>query len=373
MKIVVAPDSFKESLSAELVARSIVEGLRTVWSDAEYVELPLADGGEGTVKTLTEAVHGEMVECGVHDPLMRPIRTEYGLTDDGRTAVIEVASASGLSLLAPDERDPCTATSFGTGELIAHALDKGVRNFIIGLGGSATNDGGVGIAQALRYRFLDERGESLGSGGIALKGLTGIDNGNLHPALRDATFQVACDVNIPMCGIDGSSLNYSAQKGANREQADALESALRNYSRVLDAYAGRGVSEEPGAGAAGGIGAGLLAFTSATLSPGFDLIAQACDLEDHIRGCDLVITGEGRMDVQTEQGKVPSGVARLAQKHGKRVIAFCGTLDASGGDAAARFAAIIAIDSLATDEADGMENAARYLAQVAASFARDWT
>lgn len=374
MKIVIAPDSFKECLSADKVARSVAVGLQNVWPDAECVEIPMADGGEGTVATLTRAVQGEMLECAVHDPLMRPVTAHYGLIHGGRTAVVEVAAASGLPLLLPEERDPSVTTSFGTGELIVHALDQGVRDFIIGIGGSATNDGGAGIAQALGYRFLDEHGEPLAPGGLALGKLVRIDATNVHPALRQASFQVACDVNIPLCGPDGSTLNYSAQKGATPEQTQALEKAMNRYTTVLDAYAGRAVSEEPGAGAAGGIGAGLLAFASATLSPGFDLIAEACRLEMQICKCDLVITGEGKIDAQTNQGKVPIGVARISKRYGKPVVGFCGTLDLSAQPTASTaFAEIIAIDTLAADTADAMENAARYLAQAAESFARHWT
>ena len=249
-----------------------------------------------------------------------------------------------------------------------------MREWGVGRGGSATNDGGAGIAEAMGYRCGEERGESLAAGGAALKVLARIDDSKVYPALLDATFEIACDVNNPLSGDEGSAMVYSAQKGATPEQTDALEDAMVHYASILDAYAGRAVSEQPGAGAAGGIGAGLVAFVSATLSPGFDLIAKACDLENQIRDCDLVITGEGKIDAQTGRGKVPSGVARLAEKYGKPIVGFFGTLDISAGDTvSARFAEVIAIDMLAADRADAMRNTAGYLVQAATSFARDGT
>jgi glycerate kinase len=370
MKVVIAPDSFKESLTAEDVASSIANGLRAVWPDAEIISLPMADGGEGTVTTLTRAVGGEFVTCAVFNPLSDPILAEYGLINGGRTAVIEVAAASGLALVPVEKRDPTITSSIGTGALIVDALEKGVRNFIIGIGGSATNDGGFGIAMALGYAFQDVEGENLRKGGLVLGGLDTIDDSKIHPFLRDARFKVACDVNNPLCGPNGATRVYGPQKGATPEQIEELETAMVHYAGVLDAYAGRAVSEEPGAGAAGGIGAGLLAFTNATLEPGVDLIAEACGLEEQVLDCDLVITGEGKIDSQTEQGKVPDGVARIARKHGKPVVGFCGTLDTTANQTA--FAEIHPIDVLAKDTQDAMENAGHYLEQAAESFARAW-
>jgi len=223
----------------------------------------------------------------------------------------------------------------------------------------------------LGYQFFDSGGAKIGKGGAALGKLSRIDDSRVHPMLRDAHFQVACDVSNPLCGPNGATMIYSAQKGATPDQMEVLETSMQHYATVLDAYAGRAVSEIPGAGAAGGIGAGLLAFTNATLLPGVELIAEACGLEDEIRDCDLVITGEGKIDAQTEQGKVPDGVARIAHKYGKPVIGFCGTLDESAKQT--MFAEVHAIDTLADDTADAMEKAGGYLEELAVSFARDWT
>lgn len=371
MRIVIAPDSFKESLPAEAVAHSIAMGLKSVWTDAECIEIPMADGGEGTVNTFISSMNGELVDCNAHDPLMRPIQTQYGLINNGNTAVIEVAAASGLPLLLPAERDATIATSFGTGEIILHALESGIRDFIIGIGGSATNDGGTGVAQALGYHFLDRDENELEYGGIWLEQLIKIDGSNAHPALNQSTFHVACDVNIPLCGPTGSTLNYGQQKGINARYIPLLEQSMVIYGVVLDAFMNRSISVLPGAGAAGGIGAGLVAFTSATLEPGFDLVSRACGLEEKINACDLVITGEGKIDAQTAQGKVPSGVARIAAQYGKPVIGFCGTLDSQVEST--RFEEIIAIDVLASDTHDAITNVAQYLTQAATSFARRWT
>ena len=286
----------------------------------------MADGGEGTVEAMVAATSGEIRELDVSGPLGEHVRAAYGVLGDGRTVVIEMAAASGLALVSPDRRNPCLASTRGTGELIAHALDMGARRVIVGIGGSATNDAGAGMAQALGYRLLDSSGKELPPGGAALKHLAVIDSTGRHPGLDGCDILVACDVTNPFCGPQGASRVYGPQKGASPETVDELDAALGHFARIAAAQLACDVMDVPGAGAAGGLGAGLLAFTHARLCPGVGLVAEAVGLEQALAGADLVLTGEGRIDAQSVFGKVPVGVARLASKYGVPSVAVAGAL-----------------------------------------------
>ena len=330
-KIVIAPDSYKESLSALEVAQAIAAGFRQVFPAAEYVLVPVADGGEGTVDAMVAATGGHKEVVAVRGPLGEPVEAFYGLTGDGATAVIEMAAASGLALVPPDRRNPLVTTSRGTGELIRAALDAGARRFILGIGGSATNDGGVGMVQALGARLLDAQGRELGPGGGALADLDRIDVCALDPRLRECRIEVACDVDNPLTGARGASAVFGPQKGASAEMVQALDANLARLARIVERDLGVAVEAVPGAGAAGGMGAAMLAFFSATLKPGIEIVTAAVDLDTHVRDADLVITGEGRIDFQTVHGKTPIGVARVAKRHGKPVIGIAGSLGAEVG------------------------------------------
>jgi len=327
MRIVIAPDSFKECASALEVAQAIARGWSRVFPDAETVLVPMADGGEGTVEALVAATRGTKIEIAVTGPMGDPVTAIYGILGDGRTAVIEMAAASGLPLVPATARDPRVATTRGTGDLIRDALDRGMRRIILGIGGSATNDGGAGMAQALGFSLLDKEGAELPPGGAALARLRRIETTNKHPGLEGAEIHVACDVENPLCGPHGASCVYGPQKGADESTVLELDTALRHFaSRVKEAL-GVDVLDMPGAGAAGGLGAGLVAFTGARLCRGVDLVADACGLREQIARADLVITGEGRLDAQTAHGKTPAGVARIAKEAGVPVVAIAGMMD----------------------------------------------
>ncbi|MDT8621982.1 glycerate 3-kinase [Klebsiella grimontii] len=326
MKIIIAPDSFKESVSASRCAQAIKAGFVSIFPQAECVCLPIADGGEGTVEAMVEATDGKMVMLPVMGPMGDFVGAFYGLSGDGQTAFIEMAAASGLMLVPAGERNPLRATSYGTGELIRHALDAGVRHIILGIGGSATVDGGMGMAQALGARFLDERGESVGLGGGALQRLVKIDLSDLDPRLHDCRIEVACDVDNPLLGERGAAAVFGPQKGACIEMVAVLERGLQNYARVMLAATGQDVAAMVGGGAAGGMGAAARVFLNATLKSGIDIVLEAVHLEEALRDADLVITGEGRMDSQTVGGKAPIGVARIAKKYGIPVIGIAGVL-----------------------------------------------
>jgi len=334
MKIVIAPDSFKENLTSMEVATEIEAGLRRVWPKARCVKIPMADGGEGTVQSLVDATGGKLVECMVTAPLGEKVKAVYGLLGGGRTAVIEMAAASGLPLVPRDRRNPLLATSYGTGEMLLHALRGGAREIIIGIGGSATNDCGAGMAQALGVRFIDAEGNTITEllGGGMLDRVARIDMAGLRPEIRRATIQVACDVTNPLCGPNGASHVYGRQKGATPEMIDTLDRNLAHLAAIVKRDLGIDVAERPGAGAAGGMGAALIAFTGATLKRGVELVVEATRLEKHMQGAALAITGEGRVDFQTAFGKTPSGVAMAARRHGVPVIAIGGGLaDDAGG------------------------------------------
>lgn len=326
MRIVIAPDSFKECLSAFDAACSIAEGARRVFPEAELELVPMADGGEGTVDALVQATGGAYAEAEVCGPLGDPVRARYGRLGDGRTAVIEMAAAAGLPLAPVERRDPLKATSRGVGELIRHAIDGGARRVILGIGGSATNDGGAGMAQALGFSLRDADDEELPPGGAALARLARIEVSAVCPLPDQTEVLVACDVRNPLCGPEGASRVYGPQKGASPADVEILDAALRHFAGVVASQLGAEVLDIPGGGAAGGLGAGLVAFLGAELRPGVDLVAEACGLARRIEGSDLVITGEGRMDGQTVHGKTPIGVARLARNAGVPVLALAGSL-----------------------------------------------
>jgi glycerate kinase len=331
MKIVIAPDSYKESLSAMDVAIAIEQGFKQILPNAQYIKLPMADGGEGTVQSLVDATGGEIIAHTVTGPLGEPVTGFYGLMGDGKTAIIEMAAASGLHLVSPEKRNPLITTTFGTGELIEAVLDKGVEHIIVGIGGSATNDGGLGMAQALGIRLLDDTGEPLGFGGGELSKLHTIDMRDLDPRLAQVRLEVACDVDNPLCGPQGASHVFGPQKGATPEMVEQLDRNLAHYANVIKGQLGQDVLNRPGAGAAGGLGAALMGLLNADLRPGIEIVMDAVNLEEIVADTDLVITGEGRIDSQTIHGKTPVGVARVANKHFVPVIGIAGCLSQDCG------------------------------------------
>lgn len=326
MRIVVAPDSFKESLTAYQAARAIEEGFRHGWPEAEIVCMPMADGGEGTAQAVVNATGGQMIEANVSGPLGEPIRCCFGMTGDGETAVVEIAAASGLEAVEPGRRNPMLTSSFGTGQMILAALDRQPRRILIGLGGSATVDGGAGLLQGLGARLLDAQGFDIGRGGKALGEVMTLDLGTLDPRLRSTEIVVACDVDSPLSGPTGAARVFGPQKGATPSMAAQLDENLVRWGRLLHAHTGVDVDGMPGAGTAGGTGAALLAVLGATLESGVSLVARLIGLEAAIRGADFVITGEGHIDSQTMRGKTPAGVAAIARSYNKPVIAFTGAI-----------------------------------------------
>jgi glycerate kinase len=333
MKIVIAPDSFKGNLTAREVADAIEVGIRRVMPDAEIAKVPMADGGEGTVQALVDATSGEIIITEVTDPLGNRINVVFGILGnqtekDPKTAVIEMASASGLPLVPSDKRNPMVTTTYGTGELVRTALDMGCRRLIIGIGGSATNDGGAGVAQALGVKLLDENGKDIPKGGGGLKFLNRIDISNVDRRIIETETIVACDVDNPLIGPRGASAIFGPQKGATLEMVKMLDGFLDRYADIIKRDLGVDVKNVPGAGAAGGLGAGLMAFLKAQLKSGIDIVIEASGLEKHFKGADMAITGEGKIDRQTIYGKTPIGVARTAKKFGLQVIAFAGNIGA---------------------------------------------
>ncbi|QHM72238.1 glycerate kinase [Mixta intestinalis] len=331
MKIVIAPDSYKESLSALQVASEIENGFRAIFPDAQYVKLPVADGGEGTVEAMVAATQGKIVRLTVTGPLGEPVEAFYGLSGDESCAFIEMAAASGLELVPSAQRDPLVTTSWGTGELIRNALDRGVQRFIIGIGGSATNDGGAGMMQALGAQLLNKDGEQIGYGGGALAQLARIDISTLDARLQQCRFEVACDVTNPLTGKEGASAVFGPQKGATPELVTRLDAALEHYAAIIQRDLDIDVLHVPGGGAAGGMGAALHAFCRAELRRGIEIVTEALGLDALVRDAALVITGEGRIDSQTVHGKVPIGVAKVAKRYNKPVIGIAGSLTADVG------------------------------------------
>ncbi|MDA8490327.1 glycerate kinase [Kluyvera sp. Awk 3] len=331
MKIVIAPDSYKESLSALEVASAIEAGFREIYPDAEYIKLPVADGGEGTVEAMVAATQGRVVEVEVTGPLGEPVQGFYGISGDESCAFIEMAAASGLELLPPAARNPLKTTSWGTGELIRHALDLGVTRMIIGIGGSATNDGGAGMVQALGAQLLTANGQPIAPGGAGLSTLATIDISGLDPRLAQCRIDVACDVTNPLVGDEGASAVFGPQKGATTEMVAQLDRALAHYAGQIAQDLDLDVLTLEGGGAAGGMGAALYAFCGAHLRPGIDIVTDALHLDALVADADLVITGEGRIDSQTIHGKVPVGVARVAKRYQIPVIGIAGSLTADVG------------------------------------------
>jgi len=326
MKIIIAPDSFKDSLSAAGVAQAIVEGLAQVWPDAQMIQCPMADGGEGTVDAVLAACHGELRRQTVHGPLGAPVQARWGWLADSHTAIIEMAEASGLQLLPPDQRDACRTTTFGTGELIRAALQAGARRIILAIGGSATNDGGAGAMQALGVQMFDADDQPLPPGGLALAQLARISLDSLDPRVAEVRFEIAADVNNPLCGPHGASAIFGPQKGASPQQVQQLDAALGHFADHCARVLPTDVRDEPGSGAAGGLGFAAKAFLGAQFRAGVEVVADLVGLDAAVRGADLVITGEGRFDAQTLRGKTPFGVARIARQHGVPVIVIAGTL-----------------------------------------------
>lgn len=327
MKIVLAPQSLKGSLDAPAVAEAMAAGVTAVFPHAEIVVCPVADGGEGTVRALVAATEGRLAHVTVSGPLGEPVVAEYGVLGGTRTAVIEMAAASGLPLVPSAWRDPRRTSTYGTGEVMRAALDAGCERLLIGIGGSATNDGGAGMAQALGAHLLDGEGQELPRGGAALARLARIDVSGLDERLRDAQVQVACDVTNPLYGPEGASAVYGPQKGASPEMVQELDAALRHYAEVIRRDLVRDVDGVPGAGAAGGLGAGLLAFAGATLVPGAQMVLDALDFAAKVAGAALVLTAEGRLDAQTAYGKSVGAVAAMARQAGARVIALAGGIE----------------------------------------------
>lgn len=319
-----APDSFKESLTAMEAARAMAQGIENADHDAEVRCLPMADGGEGTARALVDATGGSMHAVPVHDPLGRPAEGHFGLLADGTTAVVETAEASGLALLEAKERNPLIASSYGTGELMLAAVRSGAKRIIVGLGGSATNDAGAGLLQALGVRLLDKNGNDLAHGGAALANLTTIDISTMDPALKNVAITAACDVTNPLTGPTGASAVFGPQKGASKDDVATLDAALAHFAQVIDSQLGVAVNDVPGAGAAGGIGAALKGFLNAEFRPGIAIVIEQSGLDAAAQWADVVFTGEGSIDFQTKFGKTPAGVAETAKRHGKPVIAVAG-------------------------------------------------
>lgn len=326
MKVLICPDKFKECLSAARVAFHIRKGIEKVIPDADCRIIPMADGGEGTVEALVEATGGHIETARVHDPLMRLIDAFYGISGDGKTAIIEMAAASGMSLLKSGEKDPLLTTTYGTGELIRSALDRGCREIILGIGGSATVDGGVGMAQALGIKFSDEHSQEIGYGGGNLNRIVGLDKSQQDPRLSGCKVYAACDVNNPLTGPNGAAMVYGPQKGATPSMVKQLDDNLKHLARLIRDLWNCEIDDLQGAGAAGGLGGGVVAFLNGELKPGFELISQTVRLEKWISWADFVITGEGKMDFQTAFGKTAAGVAGTAQRMNKPVIAYTGSV-----------------------------------------------
>ncbi len=373
MKIIIAPDSFKDSLSAEGVAQAIAAGLRDVWPDAQLIQCPMADGGEGTVDAVLAACNGELRRQHVRGPLGETVEARWGWLADSQTAIIEMAEASGLQLVPPGQRDACTTTTFGTGELIRAALDLGARRIILAIGGSATNDGGAGAMQALGVHLLDAAQQPLPPGGLGLAQLAHINLEHLDPRLAQVRFEIAADVNNPLCGPHGASAIFGPQKGANPGQVQQLDAALGHFADHCAKVLPHDVRDEPGSGAAGGLGFAAKAFLGAQFHAGVEVVAELVGLDAAVRGADLVITGEGRFDAQTLRGKTPFGVARIAQRHGAPVIVIAGTLgDGYEQMYAHGVNAAFALPSGPMSLEQACAEAPRLLSERAADIARVW-
>ncbi len=324
MKVVISIDSFKGSLTSMQAGNAVKDAIHRLNSNTEVIVKPLADGGEGTVKAFAETSDSEIVELKVNGPLLKPVIAEYCILKNNNTAVIEMSAASGITLISAHERNPLETTTYGVGEIIKDAINKGCRNFIVGIGGSATNDGGTGMLTALGYEFLDKNENPIPSGAKGLRALRKIKADKVIPELKACNFNIACDVTNPLCGENGCSAVFGPQKGATREMIENMDLWLRNYAEIAEKVSEKADKNYPGTGAAGGLGFAFLTFTNATLKPGIQVVMEEMGFEEHIRNADIVVTGEGRLDSQTIMGKAPVGVAMLAKKYGKKVIAFSG-------------------------------------------------
>jgi len=324
--IVLAPDSFKESMTAKEVCEAMERGIKKVNNNITCIHVPMADGGEGTMQALVDATKGKIYSLKVVGPLGNEVEAQYGILGNGETGVLEMASASGIQLVPTEQRNPLITTTYGTGQLIKACLNHGVKNLLIGIGGSATNDGGAGVVQALGGKFLDECGNEVGLGGGELSKLETIDLTNFDTRIKEVTIEVACDVNNPLCGERGASNVFGPQKGANKETIEKLDGNLEHYAGIIKKQIGKDVLDIPGAGAAGGLGAGLMAFLNGTLKKGIEIVIEYTGLEEKVKCADMVWTGEGGIDFQTQYGKTPIGVASVAKKHSKPVIALAGNV-----------------------------------------------
>jgi glycerate kinase len=360
MTITLAFDSFKGSLRSDGVADAFEEGLRTVLPDCEVRKAYVADGGEGTMEAIVRSLNGKIIETTVSDPIGRRVIARYGIIDNGQTAVIEMAEASGLTLLKPEERNPMQTTTFGTGELIADAIGRGCRKFLIGIGGSATNDGGTGMLSALGFRFLDNERNPLRGCGSTLAEIVSIDESQAMSELKDCEFVVACDVTAPLYGPNGAAHVFAPQKGADEEMVEKLDKGLMNFAETIRKFNGKDVTDIPGGGAAGGMGAGMCALLNARLERGIDMVLNAIRFDDIITGSSLVVTGEGKIDRQTIMGKAPSGILRRASAQGIPVIAIGGKIDWCDELKESGFAEILSINTNGMPTKKAMQRSIAY-------------
>ena len=331
MRVVVAIDSFKGSMSSLEAGEAISNGIKKAHKDTEVEIRPLADGGEGTVEALSIGMGGRLINVDVTGPVGRKVSAVYGIVDSSKTAIIEMSQAAGITLVSGDEKNPLYTTTFGVGELIKDAINKGCRHFVVGIGGSATNDCGIGMLQALGYEFLDKEGKQVGFGASGVRDIVSIRDENVIKELSECYFRVACDVNNPLCGDLGCSAIYGPQKGATKEMVADMDGWLKNYSKIVKEKYPDADSEYPGTGAAGGLGYAFLNFTNSKLESGIKIILDETKLEEYVKDADIVVTGEGRLDHQTVMGKAPVGVANIAKKYNKKVIAFSGSVTEDAG------------------------------------------
>lgn len=373
-KIIIACDSFKGSLGSEEVGVAASEGVRMADDSIETLVVAVADGGEGTVDALVRGLDGHYVNCTVCGPLGAPVEARYGISGDGATAIMEMAQASGLTLIPESRRNPLYTSTFGTGQMIADALDRGCTTILMGIGGSATNDGGMGLLSALGVRFFDEDGSELKPSGESLEKIAAIDLSGMDRRARSATFRIACDVDNPLYGPDGAACVFGPQKGADADAVERLDRGLRNYARIVEKTTGRDVAAMPGAGAAGGLGACFAAFFRSALEPGIELMLNAIHFDEIIAGADLIITGEGRLDSQTVHGKTPYGVLCAGRRQGIPVVAIGGAVTAYAELAAAGFRAVFPVVhgpctlAEAMDAATARRNVANTVAQIVRLF-----
>ena len=331
MRVVVAIDSFKGSMSSLEAGEAISKGIRNAHKDTEVEIRPLADGGEGTVEALSIGMGGGLINVDVTGPVGRKVNAVYGIVDSSKTAIIEMSQAAGITLVSGDEKNPLYTTTFGVGELIKDAINKGCRHFVVGIGGSATNDCGIGMLQALGYEFLDKEGKQVGFGASGVRDIVSIRDENVIKELSECYFRVACDVNNPLCGELGCSAIYGPQKGATKEMVADMDGWLKNYSKIVKEKYPDADCEYPGTGAAGGLGYAFFNFTNSKLESGIKIVLDETKLEEYVKDADIVVTGEGRLDHQTVMGKAPVGVANIAKKYNKKVIAFSGSVTEDAG------------------------------------------